>query len=434
VTTGLRTVQTPVRWRSDLNVFRNGLFVTLLTDAAAVAQLHRELALPPGPGMAVGSLPPLAVAKLDPAERTSVHIVVVESLLDPLNLTRADLPADPFDPRFRGWVAASQTTSLSPSFGGASARAEFELLCGLPSYGLVDLELNLMRGASLPCLPALLRDHGYLTLTDNPAPGTFFNYHRAYPAMGFTNVHSADDFDFSDKDGPWLSTDSFLRQHLQFLTAARRAGRPLFTYAFTNAGHYPFEIDARRRPPRFPDDTWTERAANALFYTTRAVADFVETVEKEDPDAIIVVIGDHLPVLGTGWGEYRTREFRPPHVSEDFWADEAATLLAMRGTILIVRRGRTTIHLGLVAHYELPEVLLDLLTNGRYCAEHSCFVTRSFVLRPNGQEPMHFDRRAPAFVCPAQPACEPMRADLGLLHQTTLVRYKAFMQRALLPR
>src|SRR5690242_21515640 len=62
------------------------------------------------------------------------------------------------------------------------------------------------------------------------------------------------------------------------------------------------------RPPRstlFPYTT----LFRSLHYKTQQMMDGVEAIRREDPDSVIVVFGDHLPMLGR---KFRSEE----HTSE----------------------------------------------------------------------------------------------------------------------
>ncbi len=182
-------------------------------------------------------------------------------------------------------------------------------------------------------------------------------------------------------------------------------------------------MNAQRRPPRFPGETWLARIANAISYDSAAVADYVEWIEARDPQAVVIIVGDHLPVLGAAFAAYRNWDYRlaseegnaPPFAKGGEERD-----LVSRATPLIVRRAGRTIPVGVVAHYEIPEVLLNLLSEGDYCRRHSCVSSERVVYRPIEEAPF-FSRREgfPSPVCAgrgSQPGCAAgLRRHLGAL-------------------
>ncbi|MHB8766881.1 MAG: LTA synthase family protein [Deferrisomatales bacterium] len=77
-----------------------------------------------------GSVPRVA---RQPQWHRNVHLVVLESFWDPSPLTAARFSRDPLDEGFRAlWERAGRSEALSPVFGGYTANAEFEALCGFP--------------------------------------------------------------------------------------------------------------------------------------------------------------------------------------------------------------------------------------------------------------------------------------------------------------
>ena len=108
------------------------------------------------------------------------------------------MPDDPFPPELRAlWAETGHSVTLSPVFGGYTANAEFEALCGFPvTENAVFFEGWLRR--DVPCLPALLREAGYRTVASHPNVPGFWNRTHAYRLTGFDEYLSVADFDTSD--------------------------------------------------------------------------------------------------------------------------------------------------------------------------------------------------------------------------------------------
>jgi hypothetical protein len=179
---------------------------------------------------------------------------------------------------------------------------------------------------------------------------------------------------------------SLLQQTLPRIERARSRGTPVFEYVVTCAGHFLLDLDARPRPPVFAGDSWPVKVANAAHYNSAAVADFVEAIEAKDPDAIVVMYSDHLRPLAMvddpyAMGGYRITAPRRPA----FWERRATTALDRYATPLVVRRSRQTVPVGIVPHFALPEVILDLATDGAYCRATSCITAAPLVYRPIGR-------------------------------------------------
>src|SRR5262245_31660448 len=123
------------------------------TEQEVAAAIQRRVA-------AAGTVRPLVPL----GHRRNLHIILEESFWDPTVLPAAGYTGDPIDPRFRAlWGQSNLTRGLSPAFGGQTANAEFEVLCGFPvNLIAVKFEYGLLR--DVPCLPRILSELGYRTV------------------------------------------------------------------------------------------------------------------------------------------------------------------------------------------------------------------------------------------------------------------------------
>lgn len=295
-------------------------------------------------GHAVRSLPAFST---EPRRKRNVHIFVMESLMDPALLGLA-LP-DPLAPEMRRDLGGS---SFSPVFGGQSSQAEFELLCGIPAYDLLNpVTFNDLGGQPIDCLPAFLRRYGYVTLASSPASPNFFNAREAYRSLGFSVSYFRGDFPATDMDGRWISADAEIAFNKEHIRPLLKNGTPFLNYVFFSAGHLPYEMNPITRPLVIRTSSTDEvtRYVNALYYHTRSVARYLDDLAVIDPDAIVVVIGDHqgaLPSIG------RTRS--------------AANVASRYRTPYVFRDAREVKHFGDIAHYEVPHLIASSLSDTGY--------------------------------------------------------------------
>jgi len=261
--------------------------------------------------------------------------------------------------------------------------------------------------------------------TSSGAP-SFFNHEIAYPAVGFERRHLASDFVMTadNTDGELLSDEALYAQALEWIVPAMREGRPLLNYVLTFAGHYPFDMNPQRHPPVCPGDTLPAKVANAAHYNSMAAADYVEKIEAHDPEAVIVILADHLPFLGIDFKGYRQADYRLRFHGRDaapFWAEQDASWLESRATTLIVRRARQPVSLGVIPHYLIPEALLDILTDGAYCRATTCLRTEPTIYRPNGMRAVFTTTEAlPPSVCATRADNEAPRCRSAMQMQRML--------------
>lgn len=314
-----------------------------------------------------------------PRRRRNVHIFVMESLMDPA-LLGLGLP-DPFDPGMRRALAGN---SFSPVFGGQSSQAEFELLCGIPAYDLLDpVTFNDLGGEPVDCLPAFLRRYGYATLASSPASPNFFNARQAYRSLGFSVSHFRGDFPTSDLDGRWISADAEIAFNKEHIRPLLDSGTPFLNYVFVSSGHLPYEMNpiARRRVISTSSSDEVTRYVNALYYNTRAVARYLDYLATADPDAVVVVVGDHqgaVPSIG--------------------WTRSTANVSSRYQTPYVFRDAREVKRYGDIAHYEVPHLVVSSLSETEY----------ERVARPYGVDmirplpgPAFYEHRGEVHNCPA---------------------------------
>lgn len=306
----------------------------------------------------------------------NVHLVVMESFLDPRLFRGVKFSREPAHPDFERLFGDRLGFSFSPVFGGGTAQAEFEVLCGVPAFEkLSSVEFNAFTGAPAHCLPGVLSELGYRSVASNAYKPNFFNAQPAYHGIGFSEqqfpvefyaqpsyLHAGDpgveDYLF---DGDLFAQNlGFVREHLQ-----RQPERPLFNYLLTIYGHTPHNIDSDKRPPvvRIESgfrDEHLERVVNQFYYRTQAIAAYVRALSALDPDGLIVLVSDHVPPLQFGPNTYNALQYMDNRERSYYY-----------NRIAIIEHGRP-VKFDPIHHYDVPDLVLDYLTEGRYCAARGC--------------------------------------------------------------
>lgn len=294
----------------------------------------------------------------------NVHMIVLESFWDPAVLKAAGLSDDPLDPAFRRlWKAAGNARALSPVFGGMTANAEFEALCGFPVQSdAVFFEGRLRRDA--PCLPRHLGDAGYRSFASHPNAAPFWNRINAYRRVGFEQYWSDRDFVLDDMNREFLSDASLYRQVLERVGPALQGPQPVFNYVLTYFGHLDYPLNsARPAVIRAETDNGLVQAyANTVHYKSRELMGFLKQLRTRDPDAVIVLFGDHLPSLGWNHGGYVESGL----LTADRSGFDDAMFHTLVATPLVVIDGkRGPVRTGDLPIYALPALILDLLGDER---------------------------------------------------------------------
>jgi len=313
--------------------------------------------------------------------RHDVYVVVLESWVDPTLFRGVKFTRDPRNPDFEQLAGDEQGFSISPVFGGGTAQAEFEVLCGAPALGeLSEIEFDDFTGHAAGCMPGILHQAGYSTYATNSYQPDYFNSAKAYTGAGFDHIYYPREYAPDRRsyltirnaleDETYLFDGDLFSQNLAFIarTLRQNPGKPILNYVLTMYGHEPHDIDTGRRPlvlgmtaPR--DDQQLLRAANQYWYRTQAIASYIRGLIQLDPKSLIILVSDHLPPLDEGIKSYK--EFR--------YLDNIADSTHMN-RILVVEDGKAIRH-QTIHHYQVPALIYNYLTDRKFCAQNNCVPT-----------------------------------------------------------
>jgi hypothetical protein len=249
-----------------------------------------------------------------PAEPVDVVIIMAESLWDPTRLG-VRLSADPL-PFLRG-LSATHTSGhlVSPVFGGGTANAEFELLTGLSTAFVPDDASPYQHYLLRPVegLPSLFLDAGYRTTAIHPFHEWYWSRDKVYPLLGFEEFQSLSDFTSARMEGPWVSDEALVDHILQALSDEQR---PRFVFAVTMSTHGPYSLaltgaeEIQVLGELSPANTLLlTNYTHKLRQMDRALERLVRTLEARPRKTLLVVFGDHLPMLGPNYSLYREAGF-----------------------------------------------------------------------------------------------------------------------------
>lgn len=373
-------------WSDAVSAENNGRFMMLLyreaerQTAKATTKTYRDR------GRYEEEARSLGAWVREHGNRRNVHLVVLESFVDPTLFAKATYSRDPHHPDFRRLAADRLGLSVSPVVAGQTSQAEFELLCGVPAFQeLAGMEFNNFTGTPAYCLPGTLDLAGYRTMASNAYKPAFFNTPTAYRGMGFASMYFPREY--TGDDSSYISTGdtagemgymfdgSLYEQNLAFVTPLIKdsQGPPLFNYLLTVYGHFPHVLNQQKRPRVVRmlssfKDAQLERSANQFFYRSAAVAAYVEGLLAIDPESFILLVSDHVPPGQYGRKSYQKLGYLNNRKDGVHY-----------NRILVIDRGKAKKY-ATVHHYDVPAMILDALTDGAYCRERVCgFAINQFV-------------------------------------------------------
>jgi phosphoglycerol transferase MdoB-like AlkP superfamily enzyme len=308
----------------------------------------------------------LAFLKTHARRDRQVFFVVLESFLDPRLLKPLKGRDEYLDATFLERYDQALGYSISPRFAGGTAQAEFEILCGLPAFSEFEqTEFNLFTGNPAPCLPQVLGELGYDTLANYPYIPSFFNAERAYAGLGFQEAYFAREHTDAptylhlEQKGQYLFDGLLYQQNREFLRH-RPKERPLFNYVLTLYGHMYFDV---QRPlvwdPPTQDD-YLKRIVNITYHRTGPLAEYLDWLGREYPKALIVAVGDHVPLLRKGPESYREMGYLD-NVQDSVY----------HTNLLLIEDGRPK-RVPKLHHFGIPYLVYDYLTDGGFCKAFHC--------------------------------------------------------------
>ncbi|KJS03773.1 MAG: hypothetical protein VR65_00210 [Desulfobulbaceae bacterium BRH_c16a] len=358
-----------IPWSDSWTSARVGRATSLLLFAATKHKAMAELAM----------LPLVEDPNQNPTflrstlhDARNIHILVLESFLDPERFKSLKFRTPTAPPRFEA-LRRKMHVATSPVFGGGTAQAEFEILCGVPALKLyTSAEFNMLDGTRTRCLPSLLGDVGYRTIATQSYKPDFFNSEKAYRSLGFEETNYPTVFagtrptylQYEDSEH-YIYDGDLLAQNLLYVEKLIAEDRPFLNYVLGVYGHLPHKTDTNRFPPMVDivgvdKNSQTYLAIQQFYYRAGAVADYLQKLREMDPDSLILITSDHLPPLDggprlyrnlgyslTAGGEYKQNIwfYDGPEHKNPAWPDY---------------------------HYEFMDFILDILTEGRICRQVVC--------------------------------------------------------------
>jgi len=316
----------------------------------------------------------------------NVHLVVLESFVDPTLFRGASLTKDPFHPSFKKLFGNKLGFSVSPVVGGGTSQAEFEALCGVPAFHeLAGVEFNSFTGSQAYCLPGTLQLAGYQTMASNAYKPSFFNTPKGYKGMGFAKMYFPREYlndsssylttgDTTGEDG-YMFDSTLFSENLEFIAPLikDKSGPPLFNYVLTIYGHMPHILNEQKRPKVLKmvaafKDPHLEMSANQFFYRSEAVAEYVNRLVEIDEKSLIILVSDHVPPGIFGRKSYEKLRYLNNK-------DDSIHM----NRIMVIEDGKVK-KIATVHHYDIPAMVLNYVTKGAYCKEHSCgFAENKFL-------------------------------------------------------
>ena len=288
----------PTTWKSK-GIRINSIFMELLLEA-------KTMRVRPPKGYSAEALAALAekyparAAAVSGEQRPCVIAIMIEAFSDLAVLGEFETDVD-YMPFIRGLMNQSVSgTALVSTFGGRTARSEWEFLTG-NSMGFLpgsSMPFRQFVGSDANSLVRVYKNAGYHTVGMHPFKGNGWGRNRVYPALGFDESYFIDDLEWDETVRSFVSDRAFVHQVIR-LYENRDPGRPLFFFGVTMQNHggydnadYPATVHLKGMDGEYPA---VEQYLSLIRETDDAIRELIEYFSAVDEPVVIVFFGDHQP-------------------------------------------------------------------------------------------------------------------------------------------
>lgn len=191
--------------------------------------------------------------------------------------------------------------ATSPVYGGGTANVEFEMLTGLPSNsrvlsGIIYQEYASQFKSNSDTIASVLKAKGFITYAAHNYLKEFWHRDIVYKKFGFekfdglyemSNISLPDQIIATKKKWQWQPDDYLLyKSAIDQLKKADRKNIFMNLITMSTHGPYPHENDSG-------EYVYTYELKQAID----RFVDFYKEVREIDPNAVVVIYGDHKPAL-----------------------------------------------------------------------------------------------------------------------------------------
>ncbi len=247
----------------------------------------------------------------------NVIIIQNEAFWDPALLETVQFSSDPMPNIRRLSKKYPSGYMFSSVFAGGTCMPEFECLTGMSTAFLKTSTYPYIQHitSKTTSTASLYKDAGYSTVAIHPYKKNFYGRYTAYPLMGFDEFIGVDDMQDNTKRG-WYVSDAAAVDEIIYQYENKKTDR-IFEFCVTMQNHGAYTGD---RYETFDivigDSPLNEKDKGGLMDFTQGVFDadkefnrLVNYFVSEEEPTIIVMYGDHLPLLGTEGSTYMDTGF-----------------------------------------------------------------------------------------------------------------------------
>lgn len=231
-----------------------------------------------------------------------------EALWDVTKLPGSNFSADPLEVlrTISKEKNAKMGTFVSPVFAGGTCMPEFEFLTGLSTNFLPASVYPYIQAVNkpTPSLVSSFKDNGYQTYAIHPYKKNFYGRNKAYPLLGFETFVGDEDLENPEIGGHYIADMEVTRQLIKEFENKNKDRIFAFAVTMQNHGGYTWQR-YENYDVTVENEMLDEEHMLAVQEYTQGVVDSCEAYEalvdyfrNVSEPTIVVMYGDHLPLLG----------------------------------------------------------------------------------------------------------------------------------------
>ncbi len=254
--------------------------------------------------------------KSESGETLKPNIIAIQSeaFWDVTRLPETTFSADPMQNirKIGAEKNAKLGTMISPVFAGGTCLPEFEFLTGLSVNFLPASVYPYIQSVNKPTasIVSSFKNNGYETYALHTYKKNFYARNKAYPLLGFETFLGDSDLDQPEIKGWYISDMEVTRQLIKAFENKQKERIFEFAVTMQNHGGYGYQryanydILAENEKLNEKDLLGVKEFTQGVYDADVAFAALVDYFRNVDEPTVIVMYGDHLPLLGDEGSTY----------------------------------------------------------------------------------------------------------------------------------
>ncbi len=248
------------------------------------------------------------------ADDVKPNIIAIqnEAWWDPTSLPGVSFSKDPLEFYRNGSENIITGKMVSPVFAGGTCIPEFEYLTGFSSVFLPPNCYPYIQAVTdkTPSIAWVLKENGYQTAAIHTYKTNFYGRKKAYPLLGFDSLQGVDDMENPELRGFYVSDREMAKQIIS--TYENKTSDKIFIYGLTMQNHGDYtkpryawhDVEVSSEHLSAEDLQGLSDYTQGVYDADRMFKDLTEYFSQKEEPVVLIMYGDHLPLLGTDGSTY----------------------------------------------------------------------------------------------------------------------------------